>query len=79
MRLHRVDQAVDRSPTPPMAVRNCWVLAGTGTRRCTRRASQTCSMGDMSGEYAGHGKTGAFSASRNCIQVFATWVMAADE
>ena len=28
-----------------MAVRSCWILAGTG-------ASQTCSMGDISGEYA---------------------------
>ncbi len=39
-----------------MAVRSCWILAGTGTRCCIRRsrASQTCSMGDMSGEYAGH-------------------------
>ena len=39
------------------------LLAGTGTRCHTRRsrASQTCSMGDMSGEYAGHVRTGAFS------------------
>ncbi len=41
-----------------MAVRSCWILAGTGTRCHIRRlrASQTCSMGDMSGEYAGHAK-----------------------
>ncbi len=49
-----------------MAVRSWWILAGTGT--CCRirrsRASQTCSMGDMSGEYAGHARTGMFSASR---------------
>jgi len=34
-----------------MAVRSCWILAGTGTRCHIRRsrASQTCSMGDMSG------------------------------
>ncbi len=37
------------------------------------RASQTCSMGDMSGEYAGHARTGMFSASRNCVQILATW------
>ncbi len=39
-----------------MAVRCCWILAGTGTRCHIRRsiASQTCSKGDMSGEYAGH-------------------------
>ncbi len=48
-----------------MAVWSCWILAGTGT--CCRvrwsRASQTCPMGDMSGKYAGHARTGMFSAS----------------
>ncbi len=45
-----------------MAVRSFWILAGTGTRCRIRRsrASQTCSMGDMSGEYAGHARTGMF-------------------
>ncbi len=54
---------------------SCRILAGTGTRcRIHRfRASQTCSMGDMSGEYAGHARTGMFSASRNCVQILATW------
>ncbi len=35
-----------------MAVWSCWILAGTGTRGHIRRsrASQTCSIGDMSGE-----------------------------
>ncbi len=58
-----------------MAVWSCWILAGTGTRCHIRRsrASQTCSMGDMSGEYAGHARTGMFSASRNCVQILATW------
>ncbi len=58
-----------------MAVRSCWILAGTGTRCHIRRsrASQTCSIGDMSGEYAGHARTGMFSASRNCVQILATW------
>ncbi len=58
-----------------MAVRSCWILAGTGTRCHIRqsRASQTCSMGDMSGEYAGHARTGMFSTSRNCVQILATW------
>ncbi len=34
-----------------MAVQSCWILAGTGTRCCIfrSRASQICSMGDMSG------------------------------
>ncbi len=58
-----------------MAVWSCWILAGTGTRcRIHRsRASQTCSMGDMSGVYAGHARTGMFSASRNCVRILATW------
>ncbi len=58
-----------------MAVRSYWILAGTGTRCLIRRsrASQTCSIGDMSGEYAGHARTGMFSASRNCVQILATW------
>ncbi len=58
-----------------MSVWRCWILAGTGTRCRIRRsrASQTCSKGDMSGEYAGHARTGMFSASRNCVQILATW------
>uniref|UniRef100_A0A673WPQ2 Tripartite motif containing 37 n=1 Tax=Salmo trutta TaxID=8032 RepID=A0A673WPQ2_SALTR len=58
-----------------MAVRSFWILAGTGTHCRTRRsrASQTCSMGDMSCKDAGHGTTGTFSASRNCVQILATW------
>jgi hypothetical protein len=52
-----------------MAVRSCLILAGTGTRCRTRqsRASQTFSVGDMSGEYADHGQTGTFLTSRNCV------------
>ncbi len=58
-----------------MAVWSCWILTGTGTRGHIRRsrASQTCSIGDMSSEYAGHARTGMFSASRNCVQILATW------
>ena len=63
------------SHSSSMAVWSCWILAGTGTHCCTRqsRASQTCSMGDKSGEYAAYGRPGTFSASRNCVQVLATW------
>ncbi len=45
-----------------MAVRSFWILAGTGTRcRIHRsRASQTCPMGNMPGEYVGHARTGMF-------------------
>ena len=32
-------------------------------------------MGDMSGEYAGHGRTETFSASRNCVQILVTCVI----
>ncbi len=58
-----------------MAVRSFWILTGTGTRCCIRRsrASQICSMGDMSGEYAGHVRNVMFSASRNCVKILATW------
>ncbi len=54
---------------------SCWILAGTGTRCriCRSRESQTCSMDDMSGEYAGHPRTGMFSASSNCVHILATW------
>ncbi len=30
-------------------------------------------MGDKSGDYAGRVRTGMFSASRNCVQILATW------
>ncbi len=74
---HRVDQVVDCGMlvhSSSIAVRSCWILAGTGTRccLCRSRAPQTCSMGDISGEYAGHARTGMFSASRNCVQILAT-------
>ncbi len=60
-----------------MAVQSRWILAETGTHCRIRRsrASQTCSMGDMSGEYAGHARTGMFSASRNCVPILATWAV----
>ena len=58
----RFDQAVDCGQwnIVPLLF-NGWILVGTGTR-CQSRASQTGSMGDMSGEYGGHGRTGIFSA-----------------
>ncbi len=58
---HRVDQVVDCGlwNVGPLLFNGCEILAGTGT--CCRirrsRASQTCSMGDMSGDYAGHART----------------------
>ncbi len=45
-----------------MAEWSCWILAGTGTRCRVRRSrvSQTCSMGDMSVEYAAMQELGCF-------------------
>jgi hypothetical protein len=55
-----------------MAVWSCWILVGTGTCRTRRsRASQKCSMGDMSGEYVGHGRT-EISSVKNCVQILET-------
>jgi hypothetical protein len=65
------------SHSSSMAVRSCWILVLTGTRCSTRRsrASQTCSLGDMFGEYAGHGRTETFSASSNCVQIVGTCII----
>ena len=57
----------------------CWISLLTmacGMLSHRPRVSQTCSMGDVSGEYADHRRTGTFSASRNCVQILATWVCA---
>ncbi len=45
-----------------MAVQSCQTSAGTEThcRICQSRASKTCSIGDVSSEYAGHARTGIF-------------------
>ncbi len=77
---HRVDQVVDCGlwNVGPLLFNGCVKLLDI-SRNWTRcrirrsRASQTCSMGDMSGEYAGHARTGMFSASRNCVEILATW------
>ena len=63
------------SRSSSMAARSCWILAWTWTRFRTRqsRASQTWSIDGISGEYAGQGITGTFSASRNCVQILAIW------
>ena len=62
------------SHSSSMAVRSSWIFAGTETRCRTHlsRASQTCSMGNMSGEYARQWRTGIFSASNNCVQILVT-------
>ncbi len=70
------DQVVDCGlwNVGPLLFNGCAKFAGYWQELETRchirqsRASQTCSMGDMSGEYAGHARTGMISASRNCVQ-----------
>ena len=54
------------SNSTSIAVRNCWILAGTGTCCCTCRASRTCSMGDMMGEYAAMEKLDICSFQELC-------------
>ncbi len=76
---HRVDQVIKCGLwnvfSSSMAVWSYWILAGTGTRCRIRwpRASQTCSMGDMSGEYAGL-ELGCFQF-QDCVQILATWAV----
>uniref|UniRef100_A0A8C7CF31 Retrotransposon gag domain-containing protein n=1 Tax=Oncorhynchus kisutch TaxID=8019 RepID=A0A8C7CF31_ONCKI len=50
-------------------MRSWWILVGTRTRCRTRRsrASKTFSMGESSGEYADHVRTGRFSHLRTAI------------
>lgn len=61
-----------------MAAGSCWILSRTGTR-CDigwSRAPPTCSMSDtygISADRARTARTGMFSASRNCVQIFASW------
>ena len=62
--LIRVDQAVDCGlcNVVPRLYNGCAKLLDIGRNWNTLlyTAPQTCSMGDMSGEYAGHGRTGIF-------------------
>ncbi len=69
---HRVNQVVDCSllNVDPLLFNGCAKLLDIGrnwnTLSCTPIQS-------MSAEYAGHARTGMFSASRNCVQILATW------
>uniref|UniRef100_A0A4W5LDC8 HERPUD family member 2 n=1 Tax=Hucho hucho TaxID=62062 RepID=A0A4W5LDC8_9TELE len=64
--LHRVDQAVDYGlwNVVQLLFNGCAKFLDIGgnwnMQQCRSKASQTCSMGDMSGENAGHGRTGTF-------------------
>ena len=82
---NRVDQVVDCGlwNVGPLLFNGCAKLLDIGRnwnmllytyRICVlSRTSKTCSMSVMSAEYAGHARTGMFSASRNCVQILATW------
>lgn len=54
------------------SVSSYWILAGIETRCCIHRfrESQTCSMGDMSAEYA---KTGMFIMLKHEVMFFEVW------
>ena len=77
---NRVDQAVDCDLwiVVPLLFNGCAKLLDIGGNWNTvihvdPEHPKHAQMGDMSGEYAGHGRTGTFSASRNCGQILATW------
>lgn len=74
--LRRVIQVVDCSLCNVCSLLfNLWICfilpeIGTSCHTCRSRASQTRSV---FAEYAGHARIGMFSASRNYVQVLATW------
>ncbi len=75
---HRVDQVVDCGlwNVGPLLFNGCAKLLDIGRNWNTLSYTPIQSipnMRDMSGEYAGHARTGMFSASRNCVQILATW------
>ncbi len=78
--LHRVDQVVDCGlwNVGPLLFNSCVKLLDIGRYWKTLSYTPIQSIpnmlnGCMSGEYAGHARTGMFSASRNCVQILATW------
>ena len=73
---HRVDQAVDCGlwNVVPLLFNRCARLLDIGGNWNTLIQSiPNSSMGDMSGAYAGHGRTGTFSASRNCDKIYVAY------
>ncbi len=77
---HRVDQVVDCGlwNVGPLLFNGCAKLLDIGRNWNTLSYTPIQSipnmlMGDMSGEYPGHARTGMISASRNCVQILATW------
>ncbi len=74
---HRVDQVVDCGlwNVVSLLFKGCAKLLDIGRNWNTLSYTpiQSISIGDMSSEYAGHARTEMFSASRNCVQILATW------
>ncbi len=78
---HRVDQVFDFGlwNVGSLLFNGCANLLDIGRNWNTlsytliQSMDQTCSMIDMSSEYAGHARTRLFSSSRNCGQILATW------
>ncbi len=77
---HRVDQVVDCGlwDVGPLLFNGCVKLLDIGRNWNTLSYTPIQSIpnmlnGDMSGEYADHARTGMFLASRNCVQILATW------
>ncbi len=77
---HRVDQVVDCGlwDVGPLLFNGCVKLLDIGRNWNTLSYTPIQSIpnmlnGDMSGEYAGDARTGMFSASRNRVQILATW------
>ncbi len=77
--LHRVDQVVDCGlwNVGPLQwlceVAGYWQEQEHAVVYANPEHPKKCSMGDMSGECAGHARTGMFSASSNCVQILSTW------
>ena len=78
--LRRVDQVVDCGlwDVVQLLFNGCAKLLGIGRNWNTLWSTliqiiPNMLNGNMSGEYAGHGRTGTFSASRNCVQTLETW------
>ncbi len=79
---HRVDQVVDCGlwNVGPLIFNGCAKFLDIGRNWNTLSYTPIQSipnmlyiMGDMPSEYAGHARPGMFSASRNCVQILATW------
>ncbi len=77
---HRVDQVVDCSLwNGPILFNGCAKLLDIGRNwnllsyMPIQSIPNMLNGSNMSGEYAGHARTGMFSVSKNFVQILATW------